>query len=104
MRPTANPGDVSRTFVVGLDGASWRLLDPWIADGTLPNLADLRERGTWAERRSCLPPVTFPNWKCYSSGKDPGGFGVFWFERIDLDEGVIEDVNGCDYDTAELWD
>ncbi|RXK46701.1 alkaline phosphatase family protein [Halorientalis pallida] len=95
---------MTRTFVVGLDGASWRLLDPWIEAGDLPNLAALREASAWAQHRSCLPPVTFPNWKCYSSGKDPGGFGVFWFERIDLDEGVIEVVNGGDYDTAELWD
>jgi predicted AlkP superfamily phosphohydrolase/phosphomutase len=95
---------VSRTFVVGLDGASWRLLDPWIADGTLPNLAALRERSTWAENRSCLPPVTFPNWKCYASGKDPSGFGVFWFERVDLAAERIDVVDSTDFHTAELWD
>jgi predicted AlkP superfamily phosphohydrolase/phosphomutase len=95
---------MSRTFVVGLDGASWRLLDPWIEAGELPNLASMRESGTWAESRSCLPPVTFPNWKCYSSGKDPGGFGVYWFERVDLEAGEIEVVDGRDFRTAELWD
>ncbi|MFH5800820.1 alkaline phosphatase family protein [Haladaptatus sp. CMAA 1911] len=95
---------MTRTFVLGLDGASWRLLDPWIKAGELPNLAALREDGTWAESRSCLPPVTFPNWKCYSSGKDPGGFGVFWFERVDLAERQIDVVNGSDFHTAEIWD
>jgi predicted AlkP superfamily phosphohydrolase/phosphomutase len=95
---------MARTFVVGLDGASWRLLDPWIEAGELPNLATLREESAWAETRSCLPPVTFPNWKCYSSGKDPGDFGVFWFEHVDLEAGEIEVAEGGDYDTAELWD
>jgi len=95
---------MTRTFVLGLDGASWRLLDPWIEDGTLPNLAAVREAGTWAESRSCLPPVTFPNWKCYASGKDPGGFGIFWFERVDLAAGEITTCNGSDFDTLELWD
>jgi predicted AlkP superfamily phosphohydrolase/phosphomutase len=95
---------MTRTFVAGLDGASWRLLDPWIEAGELPNLASLRGAGTWAESRSCLPPVTFPNWKCYSSGKGPGGFGVYWFERIDLADGRIEVVDGRDFRTAELWD
>ncbi|WP_302081275.1 alkaline phosphatase family protein [Salinibaculum rarum] len=95
---------MSRTFVVGLDGASWRLLDPWIEDGTLPNLAALRADSAWAQTRSCLPPVTFPNWKCYSSGKDPGGFGVFWFEYIDLENERIDVMSGSDFDTAELWD
>jgi predicted AlkP superfamily phosphohydrolase/phosphomutase len=95
---------MTRTFVVGLDGASWRLVEPWIADGTLPNLAAFRDAGAWAESESCLPPVTFPNWKCYSSGKNPGGFGVYWFERIHLAEERIDIMNRTDFHTAELWD
>jgi len=95
---------MSKTLVVGLDGASWDLLDPWIAAGELPNLAALRDDSSWARTESCLPPVTFPNWKCYSSGKNPGGFGVYWFERVDLEAGEITVTNGSDYHTAELWD
>ena len=95
---------MTRTFVLGLDGASWRLLEPWIEAGELPNIAALRDSGTWAESRSCLPPVTFPNWKCYASGKNPGGFGVFWFEKVDLENGEISVCNGSDFDTPELWD
>ncbi|MEF8881388.1 MAG: alkaline phosphatase family protein [Halapricum sp.] len=95
---------MTRTFVLGLDGASWRLLDPWIETDELPNLKALRESGTYADNRSCLPPVTFPNWKCYASGKDPGGFGVFWFENVDLEAGEITVCNGSDFDTPELWD
>ncbi len=95
---------MTRTFVVGLDGASWRLLEPWIEEGDLPNLEALRSTGTWAGTRSTLPPVTFPNWKSYSAGKNPGGFGVFWFERVDLEHGQIEVMEGSDFQTAELWD
>jgi predicted AlkP superfamily phosphohydrolase/phosphomutase len=95
---------MARTFVVGLDGAGWRLLDPWLDDGTLPNIERLREEGTVATSRSCLPPVTFPNWKCYSSGKNPGKHGVYWWERIDFEEQRIEVTSGEDYQTAELWD
>ena len=95
---------MSRTVVVGLDGSNWRLLEPWLADGTLPNLAALRAESSWAETESCLPPVTFPNWKCYSSGKNPGKFGVYWFERVDLAAGEIEVTNGADFETLELWD
>ena len=94
----------TRLMVVGLDGASWRLLDPWIEAGKLPNLAALRGTGSWAETESCLPPVTYPNWKCYSAGKDPGGFGVFWFEHVDLAAGEIRVADGSDFHTAELWD
>ncbi|MFW5955913.1 MAG: alkaline phosphatase family protein [Halorhabdus sp.] len=95
---------MSKTVVLGLDGASWHLLDPWLQSGELPNLARLRTESAWAETESCLPPVTFPNWKCYASGKNPGKFGVFWFERVDLAAGTIEVTNGSDFETAELWD
>jgi len=95
---------MTRTFVVGLDGASWTLAEPWIDEGLLSNLAELRETGTWATSRSCLPPVTYPNWKCYSSGKNPGKHGVYWWERIDLADERIDVMGGRDYRTAELWD
>jgi predicted AlkP superfamily phosphohydrolase/phosphomutase len=95
---------VTRTFVLGLDGASWRLAEPWIEAGDLPNFAALRESGAYATSHSCLPPVTYPNWKCYSSSKNPGKHGVFWWERIDLENERIDIMGGRDYDTAELWD
>lgn len=95
---------MARTFVVGLDGASWKLLDPWLESGKLPNISQLKAISSWSKTNSCLPPVTFPNWKCYSSGKNPGGFGVFWFEKVDLEEGLLEIATGEDFKTAELWD
>jgi len=95
---------MTRTLVVGLDGASWLLTEPWIDEGLLPNLAELRETGTYATSRSCLPPVTYPNWKCYSSGKNPGKHSVYWWERIDLADERIDIMSGRDYRTSELWD
>ena len=95
---------MTQTFILGLDGASWELLEPWIEEGRLPNIGALREQGSWATNRSCLPPVTFPNWKCYSSAKNPGKFGVYWFERIDIENERVEIPNGTDFKTTELWD
>jgi len=95
---------MTRTFVLGLDGASWLLAEPWLSAGHLPNLAELRDGGSYATSRSCLPPVTYPNWKCYASGKNPGKHSVFWWERIDLAEERIDIMSGSDYKTAELWD
>jgi predicted AlkP superfamily phosphohydrolase/phosphomutase len=65
------------TIVLGLDGANWELLDSWFRAGNLPNIAALRGRGTTADSLSCLPPVTCPNWRCYSTGKNPGKLGVY---------------------------
>lgn len=95
---------MTRTFAVGLDGASWDLIGDWLDAGELPHIQALRESGTYADNRSCLPPVTYPNWKCYSSGKNPGKHSVYWFERIDFPNRRIDVMDATDYKTAEIWD
>jgi len=93
-----------RTIVVGLDGASWNLLAPWLEAGRLPHLQALRAGGVWSDLESCLPPVTSPNWKCYSTGKNPGKLGVFWWEKVSFKERQIRIPRSTDFRGRELWD
>lgn len=93
-----------RTFVLGLDGCSWRLLDPWIERGELPALKALRDEAAWGEMESCLPPVTSPNWKCYATGRNPGRLGVFWWENIDYRGRRLILPRSNSYDGLQLWD
>lgn len=74
-----------RTVVVGLDGATRRLIQPWIDAGELPTLKRVFEQGVSGDLQSVLPPVTSPNWKAYATGKNPGKIGVFWWQNIDVD-------------------
>src|SRR5437867_3653438 len=69
--------------VVGLDGATLDLIRPWIADGTLPHLGRLCDRGAWGHLRSTIPPATFPAWTSLVTGVNPGRHGVLDFtERV----------------------
>lgn len=77
---------LKKIVVVGLDGANWELIKPWIQEGQLPNLSFLLEHGSWGISKSQLPPVTCPSWRCYSTGKNSGKLGVFWWCRIDKDK------------------
>ena len=54
-----------KIIVIGLDGASFELIELWIEEGVLPNIRKVREKGVYGDMRSCLLPVTVPNWKCY---------------------------------------
>lgn len=72
---------VSRLVVLGLDGATWRLIEPWLADGQLPVLQGLRESGTFGPLRSTLPYFTAPAWISMLTGKNPGQLGVYWFRQ-----------------------
>ncbi|MFC7231568.1 alkaline phosphatase family protein [Saliphagus sp. GCM10025308] len=89
--------------VVGLDGGSWNLLEPWIAEEELPNIERIRESGVYADLESCLPPVTSPNWKCYSTGKNPGKLGVYWWEIVDTEHHEVRTPRSSDYRSFELW-
>lgn len=73
-----------KTIVVGLDGAHFELLEPWMEEGELPNIERAIEGGVTADMESVLPPVTSPNWKAYATGKNPGKLGIFWWENVDM--------------------
>ena len=93
-----------KVLVVGLDGCSWTLLEPWLAAGELPTLRILRARGAWGNAESCLPPVTAPNWKCYSTGRNPGRLGVYWWENVDFGAHRFMPPNSTSFDGPEIWD
>ena len=68
-----------KVVVIGLDGASFNVIDPMIQSGELPNLARLMEEGARGELRSTFPPITHAAWSSFSTGKNPGRHGVMDF-------------------------
>jgi predicted AlkP superfamily phosphohydrolase/phosphomutase len=69
----------SKVVVIGLDGATFTLLKPWMEQGHLPYLSTLIAEGVSGPLRSCIPPVTVPAWQCFMTGKNPGKLGIAGF-------------------------
>jgi predicted AlkP superfamily phosphohydrolase/phosphomutase len=67
----------SRVLVIGWDGADWRILDPLLERGILPNLAALIERGGRAVLTSTIPTHSWTAWPSFLTGVDPDGHGVY---------------------------
>ena len=61
-----------KLLIVGLDAATLDLIKPWVAEGKLPNMADLMRAGVSGRLASILPPVTPPAWTSFMTGKNPG--------------------------------
>lgn len=101
--PTAN-----RVLVIGLDGATWDVLDPWMRDGTLPCLAQLRRHGSWGPLRSSIPPITAAAWSTFMTGKRPGKHGVYHFINLFDNNGAGDDepelVSARSIRSPALWD
>jgi predicted AlkP superfamily phosphohydrolase/phosphomutase len=66
-------------MVIGLDGGTLELIQPWVNQGKLPNIAHLMRTGVYADLQSTLPPMTFPAWNAFMTGKNPGKHGVYDF-------------------------
>ncbi|HYK93158.1 MAG TPA: alkaline phosphatase family protein [Thermoplasmata archaeon] len=97
------PAPLRRHLVLGLDGATFDLLDPLMAAGDLPYLSRLAREGRRARLTSVFPPKTIPAWYSFATGKDPGELGIFGFTEPDGGPGRSKIVQT--FRPAEaLWD
>ncbi len=80
-------GHEIRTLLIGLDGATFTLLDTLVAEGVMPVLGQVMEAGARAVLRSTIHPLTPPAWTTMTTGHSPGNHGVFDFIRVDRQGG-----------------
>ena len=76
------------TVLLGLDGATFRILDPLMEDGVMPFLKSFAQSGVRAELLSTPNPLTPPAWISMTTGRTPGHHGVFdfiWSEEREKD-------------------
>lgn len=93
-----------KMIVLGIDAASWNLIMPWIKDGELPTFKKLIEEGVHGDLESCIPFITSPAWKCFSTGKNPSKLGAFYWFDFDRETKRIRMVKGDTFKGKELWD
>jgi predicted AlkP superfamily phosphohydrolase/phosphomutase len=65
----------NKLLVIGLDGASFNVLDPLIEKGYLPNLSKLIFEGSRADLETTFPPITAVAWSSFMTGKNPRKHG-----------------------------
>ncbi len=94
----------ARVLVIGLDGASFDILDPLLEDGLLPNLAALCQRGKRAVLETVYPPISAAAWPSFYTGTGPGKHGVFAFERFDPATYGETLINASTVAMPAVWD
>lgn len=65
-----------RLVVLGVDAATPDLVRRFIAEGHLPNMARLLERGAYTRHRTTFPTLTAPAWNALSTGAGIGTTGI----------------------------
>ncbi len=68
-----------RTLIIGLDGATFDLIGPWVQAGHLPNFARLMAQGTHGPLRVWPNLNSATSWSSIVTGYNPGLHGIFSF-------------------------
>jgi predicted AlkP superfamily phosphohydrolase/phosphomutase len=84
--------------VVGIDGATWRVIDPLLARGDLPHMASLIAGGVRAPLRSQTPLVSPAVWTTIATGVSRKRHGIKDFRGAD---GAL--VRSTDRRAPALW-
>src|SRR5215207_6094549 len=82
-------------LMIGLDGATFTLLDPMMQAGDMPFLQRMVGRGVRADLMSTRNPLTPPAWTAMITGRSPEVHGIYDFFRPTFtgDGGVFLRIN-----------
>jgi predicted AlkP superfamily phosphohydrolase/phosphomutase len=72
-----------RAVVLGFDGMDPDLADRFMKEGRLPNLAKLREKGTFSKLRTTFPAISPVAWSTFMTGVNPGKHNIYDFLACD---------------------
>lgn len=93
----------NKVLVIGLDGATFDLIDPWVEQGKLPVLAKCLKEGT----RSALLSTPLSNsaqaWSSFITGKNPGKHGIYDFFETRSDSYGVRFLNASFRKGRSLW-
>ena len=92
-----------KVLIVGLDGATFKIIRPLMELGRLPNISRLIERGASGDLRAATPPITPVCWSSFLTGKNPGKHGIFDFVQMREGKYALEFVNGGYRKSETIW-
>jgi predicted AlkP superfamily phosphohydrolase/phosphomutase len=68
-----------RAVILGFDGMDPDLADRFMNEGRLPNLAKLRDKGTFSKLRTTFPAISPVAWSTFMTGVNPGKHNIYDF-------------------------
>jgi predicted AlkP superfamily phosphohydrolase/phosphomutase len=91
-----------KVVLIGVDGATFDLIRPWMTNGDLPNFSAVANDGVEGVLGSVVPTQSVPAWPSFNSGKNPGKHGLFAFNEDVKQDGELVDSSSLPSD--RFWD
>lgn len=92
-----------KVVIIGLDGATFRILRPLLDAGAMPTVAEMMRQGASGTLLSTRPPVTCPAWATMFTGVNPGKHGVFSFTWRDPKTHEVRASSSTDVRAPAIW-
>lgn len=75
--------DKTKVLVIGVEGASWNYIMPWVKQGKLPNIARLIENGAYGNLTGVRPATSSASFTSLATGVPPFLHGVLDYSHQD---------------------
>ena len=95
---------VDRLLIIGLDGATFDVLNPMIDAGRMPHFKRFMENGVSGVLESTKPPITPAAWTTFMTGKGPGRHGIVDFEKYDIESHTLTFNSTFEIREKTLWE
>jgi len=92
-----------KVLIIGLDGASWRVLDDVVLAEHMPNLNRLRKEGASGVLESTFPAITPAAWTTCITGCHPQNHGLLDFRRYSFKDNCFHITNSTVVEVPSMW-
>jgi predicted AlkP superfamily phosphohydrolase/phosphomutase len=97
-----NIAEKNRVIAIGLDSAEWRLIEPWMQEGHLPNLQSMMKRGLFSKVVGGKGYAAESPWTACLTGCKPETTG-YWSPANILADYRVDAVGAYDYDGCRVF-
>jgi predicted AlkP superfamily phosphohydrolase/phosphomutase/tetratricopeptide (TPR) repeat protein len=92
-----------RVLLVGWDAADWKVINPLMDAGKMPNVQRLVENGAMGQIATLHPPLSPMLWTSIATGKRPFKHGIHGFSEPTPDGRGVQPVTNLSRKSKALW-
>lgn len=92
-----------RVVVIGMDGATFKLISPWVQEGKLPFFGKMMDQGVHGLLDPAPNMRSAASWTSFYTGKNPGKHGIYEFYEFRPDSYSIRFINGSHCLEPSFW-
>ena len=100
---TPGPPGSRKVLLIGWDAADWKVINPLMDAGKMPNVQRLVDNGCMAQIATLHPPLSPMLWTSIATGKRPFQHGIHGFSEPTPDGQGVQPVTNLSRKCKALW-